>query len=247
MQQPPPPEPGAAPEKKEPRPIPTSVYNEEIKRRGQEAPIARSRLLPIEQRFEAICNTLRRSGIALSITVDAKEEQLKVVMPKKLDLRCEDPFRIIMELQDLELGDVVAIGLANDCIYYLPQAAPNIYNDPLKREPFAKIREDEEKALVAFARKHKGNLPIRIADLEKKVLHLSGLEKNLERADHAIRELMKMTKQENNFEDVVQAMREEVADMKQYALLVPSVMARLESLERSSLVSASLTPTELKP
>jgi len=218
--------------------IPTSAYNAEIERRGKQEPIVKSRLLPIEERFEAIASALRRSGLAVNITVDAKEEQLKLVMPMVHDLRYDDPLQMILELQDLELGDVVALGLANDKIYYAPRAAPNIYHDPLKREPFAKIREDEQKQMLAFAKKHKNNMPLRVTMLETKVSRLCGLEETIERADHAIRQLLK-TKTENNYEDLVAALREQVEDVRQYTVKVPSLEARLALLERATLQAAA--------
>lgn len=212
-------------------PLPSSPFNEEIQRRAQETPMTKSRCLKIEQRFEAICNTLRRSGLALTITVHAKEDQLQMAMPMVHDLRYDDPLKIIMDLQDLELGDVVAMGLANDKLYYAPRASPNIYRDPLKREPFSKLREDEQKQMLAFAKKHKSNLPLRIASLESKVLHLSNMEENLERSDHAIRELLKLNKIESSYEDLVQALREQVEDLRQHAIKVPSLEARVRALE----------------
>lgn len=208
-----------------------SEFDEEIKRRAAERPITRSRTLPLDSRFKAICNTLQRSGLALSIGIKVSEEDAKLAFSQSFDLRFDDPIHLILELQDLELGDVVAIALVGEKIYYHPRAAPNIYNDPVKREPFAKVREEEEQAKLKFAEKHKKNMSLRLLEVEKQVQRLSGYEANLERAERAVRELMKLNKVESSLEDMVQALREQVADVRQYTVLVPSISDRIKTVE----------------
>lgn len=208
-----------------------SEFDDEIARRAKERPMTRARTLPLDARFKAICNTLQRSGLALTITVKINEEDAKLAMSQCFDLRFDDPIHLIMDLQDLELGDVVAIALVGDKIYYHPRAAPNIYHDPVKREAFAKVREEEEKAKLKFAEKHKKNMSLRLLEVEKQVQRLSGYEANLERAERAVRELMKLNKVESSLEDTVQALREQVADVRQYTVLVPSISDRLKTVE----------------
>lgn len=216
-----------------------SEFDEEIKRRAAEMPMTRARTLPLDSRFKAICNTLQRSGLALSIGVKVDEESAKIAMSHSFDLRYDDPIHLIMDLQDLELGDVVAIALVGDKIYYHPRAAPNIYQDPVKREPFAKLREEEEQAKLKFAEKHKKNLSLRLYEVERQVQRLSGYEANLERAERAVRELMKLNKVESSLEDTVQALREQVADVRQYTVLVPSLSDRLKTMEEKLAQSLS--------
>lgn len=208
-----------------------SEFDEEIKRRAMERPITRARALPLDSRFKAICNTLQRSGLALMISVKINEEDAKLSLSHSFDLRYDDPIHLIMDLQDLELGDVVAIALVGEKIYYHPRAAPNIYQDPVKREPFAKLREEEENAKLQFAEKHKKNMSLRLYEVERQVQRLSGYEANLERAERAVRELMKLNKVESSLEDTVQALREQVADVRQYTVLVPSISDRLKTVE----------------
>jgi hypothetical protein len=205
-----------------------SAYDDKLKERAKREPIAKTRQLTIQERFEGIVELLRRTGLSLGITVTMTEESAKQTMPYRFDLRHEDPMQLLYDLKDLEMGDVLTLALVNDWLYYFPRSSPNIYEDPVKREEHAKLREENEKAALAFAKKHKANLPLRIGALETKMVRMGNYEANLERADRAIRELLKQTKAEENDRDLVIALREEVKDTRETIQKVPVLITRAD-------------------
>jgi hypothetical protein len=207
-----------------------SAYDDKLKQRAKKEPIAKNRQLTIEQRFEAVANLLRNSGLALSITVHMTEETAMQTMPFKFDLQREDPLHLFYDLKDLEMGDVLGLALVNDWLYYYPRAAPNIYEDPMKRKEHAKLREENEAATLAFAHKNRKNLPARLAILENWMLKMKGYDANLERADRAIRELLKLNKTEENDRDLVIALRDEVKDIREIFNKVPGLITRVDTI-----------------
>lgn len=207
-----------------------SAYDAKLKERAKKEPIAKTRKLTIQERFEAIANLLRNSGLALSITVHMTEETAMQTMPFKFDLQREDPLQLFYDLKDLEMGDVLALALVNDWLYYFPRAAPNIYEDPMKRKEHAKLREENEQALLKFAEKNKKNLPARIAIIENWMLKMKGYEANQERSERAVRELLKLNKAEENDRDLVIALRDEVKDTRDTVHKVPGLITRVDSL-----------------
>lgn len=208
---------------------------------GEKLPPSDHDPLPVPEylkpRVAKIVDTLAAppSGLAVMFLGGINERYAASNFEGYHDIAEDNPVEFYEMLQRREMfrGDVLFLGLRGTRLYYRLRPRPNIYNDPLKRREYVKVLQDlEEQMIKDNLKKDKGSHEKRLFRIEQAMSKMAVIANALEGQNQAIQQLLKMHSREKYNGDLIQALRENIANHEREILTLNTRISDLEAESR---------------
>lgn len=175
-----------------------------------------------------IITILRRSGIyCLFFERMPKDQALSGIYNKVFHFGTDDPWDLLYDFRSLKQGDIVEFAAHDMTLLYRTHPWGNIYENPLEREKYHKLKREEESRCEELLNK-KASKNKRLERLETFCAKYQAMEKLWQKQSQAISTMMMINTKHKFNNQMVEYMRENVASLELHRLEMREKMDRME-------------------